>query len=293
MSSRILIIGGAGMLGSDVVIEATRRGHQVTAPTSQELDITDPLAVGELAMEPGKFDWCINCAAYTAVDLAETNQQAAYELNALAPGYLSNACSMAGIKVIHISTDFVFDGNSDVPYSEEDPTHPLGVYGLTKRDGELAVFGGNTNAIVVRTSWLYGLHGKCFPKTMISAWQSGRKLKVVADQTGCPTSTVDLARVLIDLVDRNAFPGIYHATCPDETTWHAFAVAAVEAWKQKTGSDVETDIASIPTADYPTPAKRPHYSVLSNDKLRSLGIAPMRPLAEALQTYVDQFNLTV
>ena len=276
------------MLGNDLVVELLQRGHVVHSPSSSELDITDPMSVASVAMTPGAFDWCINCAAYTAVDKAETEVQRATELNMLGPGYLSNSCSMAGIKLIHISTDFVFNGEGTSPYHEDDPTAPLGVYGQTKRDGELAVLTGNTNALVVRTSWLYGAHGRSFPRTMIGAWKAGKSLRVVNDQIGCPTYTVDLSRVLVDMVERNAYPGIYHACGPTVTSWHAFAIEAISLWASENGETRPVDIAGITSSEYPTPAKRPHFSVLSCEKLEELGITPMRVLPVALADFVSK-----
>ena len=287
---KVLVLGSSGMLGSDVVAELSQRGHDVRHPSSRELDITDPMSVASIAMSPGTFDWCINCAAYTAVDKAESDIQAATELNMLGPGYLSNACSMSGTKLVHISTDFVFNGEGTSPYREDSPTDPLGVYGSTKRDGELAVLGGNTNALVVRTSWLYGPLGRSFPKTMIGAWRAGKTLRVVNDQVGCPTYTVDLARVLVDMIDCNAYPGVYHACGPTVTNWHAFAVESISRWATVHGNLLPIEVAGIPTSEYPTPANRPHYSVLSCGKLAEMGIAPMRDLPTALNEFVTRVS---
>ncbi|HZH98927.1 MAG TPA: sugar nucleotide-binding protein, partial [Fimbriimonadaceae bacterium] len=168
---RVLVIGGTGMLGSDVVHELRSRGHEVLSPSSSELDITDPLGAASVASGAyGKIDWCVNCAAYTAVDKAETDADAATLLNAIAPGYLARSCAMAGTKLLHFSTDFVFDGLSSTPYTEAMPTHTLGVYGRTKREGEEAVLAGDPSALILRTAWLYGPNGGSFPRTMIRAW---------------------------------------------------------------------------------------------------------------------------
>ncbi len=288
---KILVIGGSGMLGSDLCEDLRARGHEVQAPSSTDFDITDPDTSARLALSRGSYDWCLNCAAYTAVDKAETEIRTATELNAFGPGYLAGACSVAAIKLLHLSTDFVFDGRTAAPYTEDDETSPLGVYGRTKRDGELAVLSSHSNSLIVRTSWLYGLNGRCFPKTMIAAWEGGKTLRVVSDQTGCPTYTVDLARTVTDLVERNAYPGIYHACGPTVTNWHAFAVSAVATWKDKTGDSRPIEIEPIPTGAYPTPATRPHYSVLNTAKVRDLGIAPMRPLADALKEFAARLTL--
>jgi dTDP-4-dehydrorhamnose reductase len=288
---KLLVIGGSGMLGTDLCAEAASRGLEVFAPSSTELDITNLEHTASIALDPGWFDWCVNCAAYTAVDKAESEREQAVELNTLAPGYLAGACSMAGIKLIHISTDFVFDGSATSPYAENAPTRPLGVYGESKRQGELSVLSGHSNASIVRTSWLYGARGRCFPKTMISAWEAGKALRVISDQTGCPTYTVDLARVLLDMIEKNARPDIYHACGPTVTTWHGFAVDAITAWRDLTGSDRSVEVEPIPTEAYPTPARRPKYSVLSCERLAALGIEPMRPLGEALADFVGKLQI--
>ncbi|HTQ12084.1 MAG TPA: dTDP-4-dehydrorhamnose reductase [Fimbriimonadaceae bacterium] len=292
---RILVLGGSGMLGTDLVSEVRSRRHEVVAPaTPEDLDITDPSAMARLGSgELGQFDWVLNCAAYTAVDKAESEVREATEINVLGPGYLAEAVKGIGAKLIHISTDFVFDGRATEPYAEDAPTNPLGVYGRTKRDGEEAVLDANPNALVVRTAWLYGPNGASFPRTMILAMEAGKNLRVVADQTGCPTYTADLARVLLDLVERNAFPGIYHAGGPEAMTWHEFATRAIRAWT-KSGAPTPrygTVIEPIKTEDWPTPAARPKYSVLGMAKLEALGIEPMRPVDDALAEFCSRLKI--
>lgn len=288
------------MLGSDLVAELLRRGNDVTAPAlPQDLDITDPTDMARLASgEVSQFDWIVNCAAYTAVDKAETDVREATEINTIGAGYLATAARTLGAKLIHISTDFVFDGQATKPYSEDAPTNPLGVYGRTKRDGEEAVIENNPNALIVRTAWLYGPNGNSFPRTMIRAFLAGKQLRVVSDQVGCPTYTADLARFLVDLVETNAFPGIYHAVGPEAMTWHQFAIRAIRAW-QRTHDPMPSDpttqrpisIEPITTEEWPTPAKRPKYSVLSTAKIKGLGIARMRPVDEALAEFCARLEL--
>ncbi len=142
--------------------------------------------------------------------------------------------------------------------------------------------------MIVRTSWLYGPNGQSFPRTMIRAWEAGKSLRVVSDQVGCPTYTGDLARVVVDMVERNAYPGIYHACGPTESNWHVFAVAAITAWRDQKADSRPIDIEPIPTEAYPTPARRPKYSVLSTKNIEALGINPMRPLNEALRDFVKR-----
>lgn len=284
------------MLGSDLLPALSERGHEVVAPSSKELDITDPTSVAQIpAGTFGKFDWVVNCAAYTAVDKAESEVREATELNALAPGYLAHACATAGgfalpCRLLHVSTDFVFDGSATEPYDEDAETNPLGVYGRTKRDGERAVLEAQPSAVVVRTSWLYGPNGGSFPRTILRAWLAGKTLRVVSDQTGSPTYTADLARSIADLVESNPYPGIYQATGPDTLSWQQFAVKALEAWNRVHKEAREIDVAPIKTEDWPTPATRPKYSALSNRKIRDAGVAAMRPVDEALTEFVARLG---
>jgi dTDP-4-dehydrorhamnose reductase len=289
---RVLVVGGTGMLGTDVIEHLTAQGHEVLAPNSSDLDITDPASVAQIpAGSFGRLDWCVNCSAYTAVDKAETEIREATELNTLGPGYLARACATEGCRLIHLSTDFVFDGNSAEPYGEDAPTNPIQVYGRTKREGEAAVLEAHSNALVVRTSWLYGPSGNSFPRTMIRAWEAERQLRVVADQTGCPTYTRHLAETLSGLIGRNAFPGIYHASGPDALTWYDFATLTLTTWKETRRSDREVLIEPIKAEQWPTPAKRPPYSVLSNDKIHTLDLPPMPPVETAVRDFCSRLSL--
>lgn len=277
---KILLIGGYGMLGTDLREEFVRRGWDVVAPTLDEVDITDPVQVAACAEMAG--DWVVNAAAYTAVDKAESEPDTAMMVNGLSVGYLGQMTAMAGAKFLHVSTDFVFDGSKTEPYTEDDPTNPLGEYGRSKLIGEEQAL--SHAGIVVRTAWLFGPNGGSFPRTMIRVAREGKPLRVVADQTGCPTYTRDLARVIADLIAKDAYPGVYHAVGPDTMTWHEFAVRTLQA------AGIDGNVTPISTADYPTPAKRPAYSVLSTAKIEALGIAPMRPLDEALADFVSRLG---
>ncbi|MBN9501646.1 MAG: dTDP-4-dehydrorhamnose reductase [Armatimonadetes bacterium 55-13] len=282
---KVLVLGASGMLGTDLVQELKASGHEVLTPTSKELDIVDPGSVAQMADMSG-LDWAINCAAYTAVDKAEEEVQPATELNALAPGYLARVCAMSSINFAHISTDFVFDGEATEPYSEDAPTHPQSVYGRTKREGEEAVIAANPMSLVFRTAWLYGAQGKSFPRTLINAWLAGKNLRVVADQVGSPTCTIDLAKSIRLSIEKDIFPGIYHATGPDQMSWYAFAHLAIEVYREYKGMDKSIEMEPIRTQDWPTPAKRPKFSVLSNQKLQQAGVPSMRPTAACLAEFV-------
>lgn len=288
---KVLLLGGIGMLGTDMGSTLSSRGHDFVAPSLEDLDLTDPSSVAKVASgDFGSFDWCVNCAAYTFVDKAEAEAQLAYEINAMGPSYLAKSCAMAGIKLLHVSTDFVFDGDGTRPYLEEDKTNPLGAYGRTKWEGEEAVRSAHPNSIIARTAWLYGPNGNSFPRTMIRAWEAGKTLRVVGDQVGCPTYTGDLARVLCEMIEKNAFPGIYHTTGPDAMSWHQFAMVTLEEWARVCGKPAPAPIESIRTEDWPTPTKRPKYSVLSFEKTAALGIAPMRPVRDAVREFCERYQ---
>jgi dTDP-4-dehydrorhamnose reductase len=252
------------------------RGHELIA-FGHEFDVTDPMSAARIATSDlGHLDWVINCAAYTAVDKAEEDRQAAYEANALGPAYLGQACASAGVKLLTVSTDFVFDGQTDRPYTEEDPTNPLGVYGATKLAGEQAL-AGNHLTVVVRTSWLFGPRGKCFPKSILAASDGGKTLRVVSDQIGTPTYTPHLALGLVEIIERNPFPGVYHLAGPDVMSWHQFAKRVLDVCRPE-----HPPVEPIPTESWPTLAVRPKYSALDSSKIYAQGIAPLPPLSEAL-----------
>jgi dTDP-4-dehydrorhamnose reductase len=286
---RLLIAGGKGMLGRAVETAAHSRGWEVSALGHDELDVSDPLSVAEAFARDSRWDAVLNCAAYTQVDRAETEPQAAYEANVLGPGYLGRAALQAGAQFLHVSTDFVFDGQKTEPYQEDDPPNPLGVYGETKLAGEEAALAAHPQGIVVRTSWLFGDQGKCFPRSILDAFRAGKPLRVVADQTGCPTYCPDLALTLLALLEKRPFPGIYHAGGPDPMTWHAFAQAVANEFASQEGVQ-PPHIEPIRTADWPTPARRPAYSVLGDTKLRALCIPPMRPIQEAIREFVRAYR---
>lgn len=285
MNRRILVIGATGLLGSDLVPILKSCGFDVVAPSSAELDITNPVDCGRIpAEEFGKFEWAINCAAYTKVDLAETEKEKAFELNATGPSMLAKACAMSNIRLIHISTDYVFDGESTEPYTESHDTNPKSVYGESKLEGEQAVIESSPIHVVFRTSWLYGSHGPSFVKTVLRLLGSGNTVRIVNDQRGCPTSTVGLSEAIARAIEIEVPSGIYHATGQTDLSWYEFA----QNIKEIAGIDVA--IEPIRTENYPTAAKRPKNSVLSNRKLIELGIKIDPDLATPLKKVIE--NLT-
>lgn len=290
----VLVLGSGGMLGRDMVDVLVGRGHSVRSPLHVDFDITRPERIEQLRKQDfGMFDWIINCAAYTAVDKAESERMAAMNLNAVAPGMLGIAAQGCGARVLHFSTDFVFDGQSDSPYTEDSQPHPTSSYGSSKWLGEQNLMKEAPGSVICRTSWLFGPHGKSFPRTMIEAWRAGKELRVVDDQTGKPTYTKDLAELTADMVEQGVEAGIYHTAGPDVMTWWDLAVLAIETDVAASGGDVELvreKIEKVPTSAYPTPAKRPKYSVLSTEKIESKGFGAMRPMKEAVVEFVGRLR---
>ena len=278
---RTLVTGAGGQLGRELARSLSRLGD-VTAHDRAALDVTDADAL-RAAVRAARPDVVVNAAAYTAVDRAEAEPDLAHAINAVAPGVLAQAAAEAGALLVHYSTDYVFDGTATAPIPESAPTHPLGVYGRTKRDGERAVEAVGGRAVVLRTSWVYAAHGHNFLRTMRRLGDERDALAVVDDQRGTPTSAVWLADATADVVtaalrDGLDRPDLVHATCAGETTWFGFAEAIFERWPPTTPLRLDP----IPTSAYPTPAARPAYSVLDTGRLGArYGVRPPH-WAEAL-----------
>ena len=261
---KILVTGGAGQLGRALVRCAG--AHEVIARDIDTLDILDPAAV---ARAVAGVDAVINAAAYTAVDKAEVEHDRAFAINR--DGAANIARAARGLRLIQVSTDYVFDGGSRRPYREDDPVAPRGVYGASKAAGEAVVV--SEGGTVVRTSWLFGEGGPSFVHTMIRLARERPILKVVADQHGRPTWADDLAAALLALVERRELAPRYHFCNAGQTTWHEFAVAIIAAARAHVPLAV-VRIDPITTAEYPTPAKRPAYSVLDTARIEAIGIVP-------------------
>lgn len=269
---RWLVTGAHGMLGQDLVALLRERGHDVTGLDRGDLDITDPAATAGAA---AGYDVVANVAAYTAVDAAEADESTAFTVNAAGPALLARAARAAGARLVQISTDYVFDGHADAPYAEDAPILPRSAYGRTKAAGEWAVRAEAPDHLIVRTAWLYGAHGSCFPKTIARVAAEKGGLDVVADQVGQPTWTVDLADLVERLVAAGAPAGTYHGTSQGETSWHGFAQAAVAA------AGMDPAIVRETTSEkFERPAPRPAYSVLGHEALRAAGVEPIRDWAE-------------
>lgn len=267
---KILVTGGRGQLGRAVSLRGADRGHEVAAPDIDELDICDEAAVAR-RLEVFGPELVINGAAYTAVDRAESDRVRAFAVNADGATVLARACAAQGRRLLHVSTDYVFDGTADVPYREDDPIAPLGAYGESKAAGEVAV--RSMGGTVVRTSWLFAEKGPSFVQTILRLAAERAVLRVVADQRGCPTWADDLADALFELGARGAPAAIYHYCGDGPTTWHAFAVEIVELARRHRSIACER-VDAIATSEYPTAAKRPVMSVLDTNRIRTLGIVP-------------------
>ena len=287
--SRILITGAKGQLGKALTLllkdkkpyELLLTGHTPSEDGSvAKLDIADETAVNN-TIKRVKPDIIINCATMTAVDLCESEQENAYRVNSQGAKYLAQAAAQIDAKLIQVSTDYVFDGKKKEPYIESDATNPVNVYGTTKLQGELFVLEHCKKSMIVRTAWLYG-EGKNFVKTMLRLADSGNKIRVVADQFGTPTSTIELAKTIIYLMETEAY-GIYHATCEGSCSWYEFA----EMIFQVAGKDVKVE--AITTAEYKTPAQRPLYSVLDNKALRERHGYYMKDWKVAFTDYMQEF----
>lgn len=266
----ILVTGGAGQLATALEREGGAAIHRVGRPAF-DFDRPDSLAETFRAVRPAMV---VNAAAWTAVDAAEADPDAAGRANRDGPAILAALCADAGVPLIHVSTDYVFDGNKGAPYVEADPTSPTGVYGTTKLEGEQAVLAACPRAVVLRTSWVYSATGKNFVRTMLGAAQKTKRLRVVADQRGCPTAAHDLAVGILAIVRvlqagwQPGHAGVFHMAGQGDTTWHGLAAAVFED-AARHGHPVPA-VDAIATADWPTPARRPPDSRLDCSKLHEV-----------------------
>ncbi|MEA2218233.1 MAG: dTDP-4-dehydrorhamnose reductase [Solirubrobacteraceae bacterium] len=257
--TRLLVTGAGGMLGRAVVEAATRAGHDVRGVTRAELDVTDDAAVRR-ALRDASIDAIVNCAAYTDVDGAESHRAAAEAVNAAGAGRLAAAAARAGAAIVHVSTDYVFDGSKREPWLESDPTGPLGVYGETKLAGERAVAAANERHAIVRTAWLFGAGGRNFVDTMLALGERRDEVAVVTDQVGCPTWTGHLAPALVALAVRADAVGVHHIAGAGSCSWNELARELFAR------AGVECRVTAATSAQFRRPAKRPAYSVLGSER---------------------------
>ncbi len=260
----ILVTGSKGQLGNEIrILAPSYPQFNFIFTDIEELDICNRRSVDDF-FAAHKIDFLINCAAYTAVDKAEDDRLMCYQINKDAVGYLGEASARHGVKMLHISTDYVFDGKSYIPYTEEMPVSPASVYGQSKAGGEQLLASVLHDAVIVRTSWLYSSFGNNFVKTMLRLGRERTSLQVVFDQVGTPTYAADLADALLQIISAGKLiPGIYHYSNEGVCSWYDFALAIFKLAK------IECDVLPINSKDYPTKTPRPHYSVLNKQKVKS------------------------
>lgn len=263
MMEKILVTGAHGQLGNELNKLAAAQGNYLfTFADHVHFDIADQKAVKDFIAKDA-YAFVINCAAYTAVDKAETDKETAFKVNGDAAGYLAAACKATGAKLIHISTDFVFDGTISRPLLEDDPVNPLGVYGASKLEGEKLVVTHNPGSIIIRTSWLYSSFGNNFVKTIIRLCKEKPALNIIADQVGSPTYARDLAAAILHIINSGKWTaGVYNYGNEGVASWYDFAIAIRDM------AGLSTPINPIETFQYPTPATRPKYSVLNKRKIK-------------------------
>jgi len=288
MKYRVIVTGAAGQLGRDVAEVFRRDGHDVMALDRDQLDITDQQQC-EKCIVTFKPHLIVHCAAYTAVDRAESDEDAAYRVNVYGTRNVAVAGEKVGARFIYISTDYVFDGMVTTAYREHDATNPQTVYGKSKLAGELLVQGLTTRWFIVRTSWVFGLHGNNFVKTMLELMQSKPELQIVNDQRGAPTYTVDLANFLYILSKTEKY-GIYHASNTGVCTWYEFAQRIADEAKKLEGFQLQARLLPCTTQQFPRPAPRPANSAMEPLAIRANGFAPLRPWREALAEFILEGN---
>ena len=279
---RVLVTGVKGQLGYDVVKELNKRGHIAIGTDIEEMDITDAENVDKVIKESSP-EAVIHCAAYTAVDAAEDNEALCRKINSDGTQNIANVCQELDIKMIYISTDYVFDGEGEKPWEPEDDRTPLNVYGQTKYEGELAVQNTLDKYFIVRIAWVFGVNGKNFIKTMLNLGKTRDSLTVVNDQFGSPTYTYDLARLLVDMVETDKY-GIYHATNEGICTWYEFAC---EIFKQ---AGMNVKVSPVSADEYPAKAKRPSNSRMSKEKLTENGFEKLPTWQDALGRYLKEIE---
>ncbi|MBP3351996.1 MAG: dTDP-4-dehydrorhamnose reductase [Lachnospiraceae bacterium] len=279
---KVLVTGVKGQLGYDVVKELEKRGMEAVGVDIEEMDITDAASV-DAVIKGAAPDAVIHCAAYTAVDAAEDNVEICRKVNADGPRNIAKVCKELDIKMIQISTDYVFEGLGERPWEPDDKANPQSVYGLTKYEGEQAVMENLDKYFIVRIAWVFGVNGKNFVKTMLNLGKTRDKLTVVCDQFGSPTYTYDLARLLVDMVLTDKY-GIYHATNEGFCNWYEFAC---EIFKQ---AGISVEVAPVTSDQYPAKAKRPFNSRMSKDKLEEKGFERLPDWKDALGRYLKEIG---
>jgi dTDP-4-dehydrorhamnose reductase len=281
----VLVLGGGGQVANAVVAAAPAQ-HHVVARSRAELDIGNAKAVARALVETAA-EWVVNAAAYTAVDLAEDQPAQAMAVNDTAVGVLAAAASAAGCRLLHLSTDFVFDGKSNRAYLPHDQTNPLSVYGVSKLGGERRVLNDAGSGVVLRTAWVYAAAGRNFALTMLRLMREKPQVSVVCDQVGTPTWAASIAGAIWGLIEADAPGGVYHWTDLGVASWYDFAVAIQDEALARGLLSRAVPVIPIASAAYPTPARRPAFSVLDTASTRALIAAPARHWRHNLRTMLD------
>lgn len=278
---RVVVTGAGGQLGTDLVRRLRARGEDVVPLDLAQVDFATPATVAGAVAALGA-DWVINCAAYTAVDKAEDEPDLAGRVNRDSAGEVARGVAESGGRLVHLSTDFIFDGVRGHPYREDDVPNPLSVYGRTKWEGEQRVRETLPGALILRTAWVYATHGKNFARTILRLAGEREQLRVVDDQVGTPSWTADVARAILALMDADV-GGTYHFTNEGVASWYDFAQAIVDEARAAGMTLAIRELLPIPTRDYPAPAVRPSYSVLSKEKIRPLYPGPIPHWRDSLR----------
>lgn len=283
---KVLLFGANGQVGSACSQQLSSAGFEVVALTRQDADFSEPNTVAEVIVREAP-DFVVNACAYTAVDKAESEPQLAELVNATSVAAMAKTCQELGIPTLHLSTDYVFDGTASAPYTECDTVSPMGVYGATKLAGEQALMEANPQHLILRTSWVFGVEGNNFVKTMLRLGESRPELGVVSDQVGCPTYAGDIAKVVVHCVaqfeqDKPLTWGLYHCSNSDVCSWYDFASHIFSSAVQLGLLPKSPKVNPISTAEYPTPAARPAYSVLDCSKLNECLPSPLRSWKKGL-----------
>lgn len=274
----ILVTGSQGQLGSEIRdLSASLPAYTFVFTDYEEMSITDPASI-RAYFEQHRPAYLINCAAYTAVDKAESEPELANLVNGIAVGYLAQACAEFGCRMIHISTDYVFDGEATAPLKEDHPVSPVNMYGASKLLGEQEALKYLPDVVIIRTSWVYSAYGKNFVKTMMKLMSERDKLSVVSDQVGNPTYAADLAEAILHMIGSGQWhPGIYHYSNEGIISWYEFAVAIANLMQS------QCNVAAIPSSEYPTPAKRPSYSAMDKTLITTTWHVNVRPWRDSLE----------
>lgn len=283
---KILVTGASGQLGREAVLGFSAQGHQVTGIDREELDLAASADVAAAVAAYG-VDWVINCAAYTQVDRAEKEAELAFAVNRDGAAAVARGAGQSGSRLLHVSTDFIFGGRQAVPYREEDAGDPLSIYGRSKLEGEQAVMAALPRALILRTAWVYGVHGNNFVKTMLRLMAEKDEMQVVDDQVGTPTWTGDIVKAMQVLMEKNA-AGIYHFTNEGVASWYDLACEILSA-APAFGYPVRTQrLRPVPSSQWASDAQRPAYSVLGKQKVRQILAYDIPHWRHSLRTMLEE-----